>query len=336
MLDPSTPAHHQDAAALKPPFDRILADAQAYARQRPDDLPLSEAIAAVRDSTDAAGTDLAIDWGLGWLSLIMGADADQLSARYWDQDEDLAGPDHVVIDGYDHVATALADGLDVRLGHPVHHVRWSDRGVTLEGPGLHLDCEHVICTVPLGVLKRGDIVFDPPLPSRKTKAIERLGMGVLDKIVMRFPEAFWPRDYEHIGCLPEKSGELIGFTNLLAYGLPPTLIGWFAGRFAQALEHRDDAAVAERALDALRAGLGISVPRPSHIRVTRWSQDPHARGAYSHIAPGASGDDYDVLAEPVAGRLRFAGEATYRHHPATVHGAYMSGIREARRLVRGR
>jgi len=39
----------------------------------------------------------------------------------------------------------------------------------------------------------------------------------------------------------------------------------------------------------------------------------------------------DDLAEP-AGRLLFAGEATSRH-PATAHGAYESGLREAARLL---
>ncbi|CRK02508.1 hypothetical protein BN1723_018777, partial [Verticillium longisporum] len=38
--------------------------------------------------------------------------------------------------------------------------------------------------------------------------------------------------------------------------------------------------------------------------------------------------DYDVMAKPV-GNLYFAGEHTIGTHPATVHGAYMSGLRAA-------
>ena len=42
--------------------------------------------------------------------------------------------------------------------------------------------------------------------------------------------------------------------------------------------------------------------------------------------------DYDTLAAPVEDRLFFAGEATNRAYRATVHGAYLSGIREAERI----
>nr|WP_287045270.1 FAD-dependent oxidoreductase [Herpetosiphon sp.] len=37
----------------------------------------------------------------------------------------------------------------------------------------------------------------------------------------------------------------------------------------------------------------------------------------------------DDLAQPIAGRLFFAGEATERTYPSTVHGAYLSGLRAA-------
>lgn len=49
-----------------------------------------------------------------------------------------------------------------------------------------------IVTVPLGVLKRQDgLVFQPPLPAKKRAAIERLGFGCLNKVVMLFPHCFW-------------------------------------------------------------------------------------------------------------------------------------------------
>jgi len=57
-------------------------------------------------------------------------------------------------------------------------------------------------------------------------------------------------------------------------------------------------------------------------------------GTYSYVAINSSGSDYDNLAKPLVDRLGinrvyFGGEATNKYHPATVAGAYQSGLREA-------
>ena len=55
-----------------------------------------------------------------------------------------------------------------------------------------------------------------------------------------------------------------------------------------------------------------------------------AYGSYSSVAVGSlGGEDYDIMAESLGGRVFFAGEATTRKYPATMHGAFMSGLREA-------
>ena len=75
------------------------------------------------------------------------------------------------------------------------------------------------------------------------------------------------------------------------------------------------------------------MPEPSQTLTTRWEDEPFSRGVYSHVAVGASSADYDVMAEPLwEERLLFVGEATCREHPATVAGAFISGMREAGRV----
>ena len=71
----------------------------------------------------------------------------------------------------------------------------------------------------------------------------------------------------------------------------------------------------------------------AQVVCTQWGKDEMARGSYSSMAVGAlGGEDYDLLAESVGERVFFAGEATTRKYPATMHGAFYSGVREVRRL----
>ena len=88
--------------------------------------------------------------------------------------------------------------------------------------------------------------------------------------------------------------------------------------------------------------------QPKETIVTRWKSDEWSRGSYSYVAAGSSGNDYDIMAAPVVPpptpgapivpgsnmpRLFFAGEHTIRNYPATVHGALLSGLREAGRIA---
>ena len=54
--------------------------------------------------------------------------------------------------------------------------------------------KYVIITVPLTILKDGDISFTPDLPSSKKKAIDTIEMRGALKIVCRFKLQFWPDD----------------------------------------------------------------------------------------------------------------------------------------------
>ena len=74
-------------------------------------------------------------------------------------------------------------------------------------------------------------------------------------------------------------------------------------------------------------------PDPVDHLITDWMADPFARGSFSYTAVGASDADRTVLAEPIGERVFFAGEATEVEHSATVHGAMLSGLREAAHIL---
>ncbi|CAF4851427.1 unnamed protein product [Pieris macdunnoughi] len=261
-----------------------------------------------------------------------------------------------VRNGYSCVPVALAEGLDIRLGTSITEISYGGPGVSVKaanprvpGQTQTFKGDVLLCTLPLGVLKvavasngqnqQNFVQFDPPLPDWKVSAIKRLGYGNLNKVVLCFERIFWDPSanlFGHVGTTTASRGELFLFWNLYS---APVLLALVAGEAAAVMENVTDDVIVGRCIAVLKSIFGhAAVPQPKECVVTRWRADPFARGSYSFVAVGSSGADYDLLAAPVPdssgeNRLFFAGEHTMRNYPATVHGAFLSGLREAGRLA---
>jgi polyamine oxidase len=250
----------------------------------------------------------------------------------FDQEQAIAGDDLLIAEGYASLLAPLAEGLDIRRDWPVHRVLHDEAGVRLSGPRGELGAAAAILSLPLGVLKAGRVVVEPPLPRRQRQAITRLGMGVLDKLVWRFPRRFWPADGAPFGVLGDARGDgaLECYPLHRSSGQPILMLLFGAQRAARFAAGGE--AAAEQALAALRRAFPAA-PAPLAALRTDWAADPWTGGSYSVMAPGASLADHAALGEPAGPRLWLAGEATVDDYPATVHGAYLSGVRAAERVL---
>jgi monoamine oxidase len=238
--------------------------------------------------------------------------------------------------GYRSLVDAMAAGLEVRLGVDVAEVARSAHGVRVRSSdGAAEDGSHVVVTVPLGVLKRGAPRFSPTLPPDRAAAIERLGFGRYEKVVLRFDQPFWRvAGLSHMLLFPRDPDEpTLWVINQDTFGAGPTLV---CHVFHSAAGHVLDATPDEAAgwvLGMLVEAVGAPCPAPSAVVVSSWATDPYSGGAYTHIPPGASPADVDLLGEPIGGRLLFAGEHTQSARTGYADGAMTSGIREAKRLL---
>jgi monoamine oxidase len=264
------------------------------------------------------------------------ADEPSLSFLWWDDGYEVYGyGDSVFTGGYGELATALAGDLDIRLRQVVRRIEYqATRPVRVHtDEGVH-DAEAVIVTLPLGVLKAGDVRFEPELPEPKRAAIRRLGMGALTKLVFHFERPFWPPDQYVFGylCQPVRGNPTM-VINLWKTHRLPALVLLTGGRLGREIEGWPETEASAWGHRVLRDLFGERVPPAAAMERTQWDRDPFARGSYSFVALGATPADIETLAEPVEGRVFFAGEATYRHHWAGAHGAYASGLREAARIT---
>jgi polyamine oxidase len=238
--------------------------------------------------------------------------------------------------GYRRVVEAMAEGLDVRLGTVVTEVVRTAAGVeVLLADGTVEAGSHTVVTVPLGVLRSGTLRFTPDLPADRLAAIDRIGFGCYEKVVLAFDEPFWQAaGFTHLMLFSADPDEPTLFAfDQSAFGAGPTLVCHvFASSVGRVLRRTSDDA-AEWVLGLLAEAVGGPCPAPSAVAVTSWGTDPFTAGAYTHIPPGADPAEVDLLGEPVDGRLLFAGEHTQSARLGYADGAMTSGIREAKRLL---
>lgn len=184
------------------------------------------------------------------------ADADQLAPGFDAEAEEFGGDDVVFPGGYAQLVEFVADGLDVRTGEIVSTIRSDDNAVVVTSTSGETAAEAALVTVPLGVLKAGSIAFDPPLPTPKLEAINRLGMGHLSKVYMRFPEVFWDEGVELFGYLSEDPGEFPLWVNMAFYTGEPILMAFQAGSRADEAAQWSDQQTVAAAMAALRKMAG--------------------------------------------------------------------------------
>ncbi len=262
--------------------------------------------------------------------LINGADLDKQSL--WSLIKfppGIAGRDALFPkNGFSEVVECLARGIDIKYSARATAVRQSEDGVQIECANQVFKAEYAIITLPLGVLKSGSVKFEPELPASKQRAIDTIGMGLMNKVVLRFPHVFWPRHHDFIEFVQDEPGPFHAFLNIWKLTGEPVLVTFSAGQAAQELEQLADEEVVEQVMTLLHRLPRARNVQPTAVKITRWGSDENAAGAYSVVPLGADPQPFADLGS-AAGRLFFAGEATELSNQGTAHGAYLSGLRAA-------
>ncbi|MEV0415850.1 NAD(P)/FAD-dependent oxidoreductase [Streptomyces sp. NPDC050448] len=275
-----------------------------------------------------------VSWALNDYEHEYSGSVDEMSGLYFDDDAKIKGKDVLFPGGYGAVTDYLAKGLSVQTGQVVKQIDWSSGGVAVTTGKGTFRADHVVVTLPLGVLQSGAVKFGPGLPQDKLTAVGKLGMGVLNKCYLRFPKVFWANTdwLEYVPNL-NKYGQWAQWINVARPTGQPVLLGFNAADFGRTIESWSDTRIVDSAMSTLKTLYGSDIPAPTDYQITRWASDPYAHGSYSFTKLGATSDMRDQLAATVDGRVHFAGEATDRKDYATVHGAYRSGLRAAKEIA---
>jgi monoamine oxidase len=234
---------------------------------------------------------------------------------------------------------AYAAGLPVRLSTPVTAIGWDRQGISAETGEGTIRAGAAILTAPAPVLASGAIRFAPDLPADTRDALAGLGAGALTKIGLKFEGARFDIAADSDIFEMENAGETFDF-ECWTFGRD-LVIANFGGDHARHVTADGDAAAIAAALDAFVHVVGAGA-RKSFIAgsVHAWHRDPYSLGCYSHCVPGHA-DARGKLAEPIANRIFFAGEATGGEDfggagfgaAMTAGGAFLAGQAAARRAA---
>ena len=244
-------------------------------------------------------------------------------------------------------------GVAVQTGTVVEQVRWRRGSVQLKlrdkSGASDLEAQRVLITLPLSLLKAplgqpGVVEFSPELPRRKREAVDRLEMGRVIRLTLRFRERFWDA-IKPTGARKSLSGMSFLFCQddwfptwwTASPAKWPILTGWAPFRSADRLSGHDPAWVVRRGLETLSSSLRVSASELEKMLADAhthdWQTDPFSLGAYSYGKVGCDGAP-EALAEPVDNTLYFAGEASdTTGNNGTVHGAIASGYRAAEQIL---
>ena len=304
-----------------------------------------------------------------------GAAAELLSMKSLGSESQFNGlnNDYMFPKGFDQIVspTCMGANITVLKSTSITYIDYSnDTAILMTDSGVELYAKVVVVTVPLGVLKNNSISFNPPLPLAKQEAIEKVGMGTVNKVFLSWRNGSWIpaalSNLTYIGVdVPNATMHTRGLFNYFlnakkVFGV----VGFMTFAIGQSgadMENWNNTLIVKKAVAQLQKAVGqftvttysttygstngtynktsstspVTVPFPDGWVITRWNGDPNSFGAYSYAGINVTDEDFDTLATPVIGKstVFFAGEHTSSSYRGTVHGALLSGQRAAQEAV---
>jgi monoamine oxidase len=196
--------------------------------------------------------------------------------------------------------------------------------VITDAKGIKHFADKVIVTVPISILKLNEIAFTPSLPTEKTLAFSKYGMGPGMKVFLKFNTKFYADIIYGGKICGAYADDTVGKSTS-----DNVMLAFIMGDQAQYLTSLgSDSAITNKLLeelDQMYEGKASIAFEKSHV--INYTNKPYIKGAYGYSTIGM-GDARKKAALPINQKLYFAGEAmnTNGHHQ-TVHGAVESGYK---------
>ncbi len=175
----------------------------------------------------------------------------------------------------------------------------------MKAGGSSFSADYALVTLPLGVLSSESVSIEPPLSNFKKQAMSRLGIGQVNKIFLIFEKAFWPVNTQYFGFHSPIRGRFSYYMNYRTFSPFNCLVTFGFGIQGGIIEKMTEAQLITEITPHLKTMFGPRATAPGRAIITRWNEDPFARGAYSFAGIGSTVKDHEIMASPDGQRLFF-------------------------------
>ena len=259
-----------------------------------------------------------------------GQDDDEISIADFRAAADL-DPNYFTREGFGALVARFGADVAVETSTPVRNIRWGGPGLAIGTDRGSIRARAAIVTASPAVLAFEEIEFLPRLPVAHMEALFDLPMGMLTKIPIEISGG-------RFGLSPFDDLLIEGHARhdifFLCFPFDTDLmVGFVGGDFAWEMEAAGERAGVDYVTRQLCAIFGNDIRKfTGRSMMTGWSRERYVRGAYAAARPGKAAARA-TLAEPVGGRIWFAGEHLAGPLIQTCGGARLSGEAVAREVL---
>ncbi|WP_408039409.1 flavin monoamine oxidase family protein [Tenacibaculum amylolyticum] len=193
--------------------------------------------------------------------------------------------------------------------------------------------DKVIITVSIGVLKSNAIAFEPALPAKKIAAINSVVFPRGFKLFLKFSEKFYPdmimsetevgeKTYYDVAYHKDKDNHILGLLST----------GTTAEAYYKLGSKEEIVAAVLKELDIIFEGKASQYYSGTYV-LKDWGRQAFTLGTWTE---GFDEDLYDSLLQSLDNKVYFAGETFGGVYNSTVHGAIISGNKQAIEMLKNR
>lgn len=256
------------------------------------------------------------------------------TAQLMNDDKDDKESESICHEGYDRLLTHLSKNSEIWTNWPVHSISWKSNYVSITSEnGEVIMAKRIVLTASVAVLK--DIIFNPPLPERRSKIYKLMRVEPCIKIALRFHTRFYPDDFHGMICsdCPVPEFWSIARKDSNEY----IMVAFATSSYATRLSNMTRLELRDTVLSQLDRifGNGKTPARDSYVDmvIQDWTKDRFIRGGYSSPSFHVSSKDREYIASPIQETIYFAGEYTSPKY-MVMQSAIESGLRVAKEVTR--